>query len=200
MDSVGDTVTGLDRRFCASCGHALMGAPKFCPNCGAERVHPALAPTASRPRTLGEPTAVTAPEPSKPRRPWGLIIPLAVVSLAVVLLAGWLVSVNGRLGDTRASLVAEQAHGKQLQTKITSLSSNVKRLQADKSELNSDNYALRTATEDCRDAAVKIRSFMRVSISAYKGTASVSDAQIAWRNAQRAMQVCQTEALSNGAF
>jgi hypothetical protein len=53
-------------------------------------------------------------------RPWGLIIALVSASLAVVMLAGWVVSVNGRLGDTRDTLVAEQAHGRQLTAKIAS--------------------------------------------------------------------------------
>jgi hypothetical protein len=108
--------------------------------------------------------------------------------------------VNGRLGDTRDTLVAEQARGRQLTAKIASLSSDVKRLRNDKSALNRDNYALKTAAEDCRDAAIKMRGFIRLAGLLYVGKASVSDAKIAWRTAQSAMQQCQTEALSNGAF
>jgi hypothetical protein len=200
MDIVGDTSTGLERRFCSSCGAAFVGAPKFCPNCGAERLHPALAPTPSRARTTAEPAATEAPAPPQRRRRWGLIIALVSASLAVVMLAGWVVSLNGRLGDTTDTLVAEQARGRQLTAKIASLSSDVKRLRNDKSALNRDNYALKTAAEDCRDAAIKMRGFIRLAGLLYVGKASVSDAKIAWRTAQSAMQQCQTEALSNGAF
>lgn len=197
--------TGPARRSCPACGEVLIGHPRFCRSCGTEvasREAGAIrTPGSDLRRPSIEPTAASAPAPSVgPRRPWGLIASLIGAGSVIVLLATWLVTTNGTLSDTKASLAAATSRISDLNGKVSSLASEVDSLEDEKSDLETQNSSLTTAMIDCRDAASKTRKFFRVAIQGYLGNISVPDVRTAWKESNRAWSVCQAEASSNGAI
>jgi hypothetical protein len=196
---------GPARRSCPACGETLIGNPRFCRSCGTE----VASREADAIRTPGwdlrrpsiEPTAASAPAPSVgPRRPWGMIASLIGAGMVIVLLATWLVTTNGTVNDTKASLAAATSRISHLNGKVSSLTSEVDSLEDEKSDLETQNSSLTTAMTDCKDAASKTRKVIKLSIQNFLGTASVSDVRDALKESDRAWSVCQVEASSNGAI
>lgn len=191
--------TGEDH--CLSCGLPLDGDPRFCPSCGT-RVLPRQPSElkAAEPRGHGHPSAVSAPSPTRRKRPWGLLGLLIAAGLAVVVLAGWLFWVNGRFADTKAALSDERSRVTKLDDKVASLKAQVDDLTTEKSDLQNTNSSLQSAMVDCKDAAAKTRRVLKMAFRAYQGTASAADVRSAARVAQSSWSVCQTEAATNGSF
>lgn len=192
------------RRFCPSCGEALAGDPRFCPSCGTD-VH-SVAAIASPERRVeyqgtAEDSVVPTPPPS-PRqgRPWGMFIPLVAAGLVIILLAGWLVSMNGSLNRTKTALRAEQSRVTKLNGKVSSLSTQVDGLKSEKNTLQTQNSSLDAALVDCKEAANKGLTAFNVLIQALRGTASLYDFRTTTNEADRALSLCRTEANSNGAI
>jgi hypothetical protein len=191
-------------QFCPSCGEALAGDPRFCPSCGTDvRSSPAIAPPERRLEhqpIAGDSAFPTPPPSSRQGRPWGMIIPLVAAGLVIVLLAGWLVSMNGRLNSTKTALQAEQSHVTRLNGKVSSLSTQIDGLKGQKSTLETQVSSLNGALVDCKEAANTGLTAYNVFVKFFRGTASVYDLRTAVDEANRALSVCRTEARTNGAI
>lgn len=191
-------------RFCPSCGEGLAGDPRFCPSCGTDiRSVAAIAPLERRVEhqpIAGDSVVPTPPPSSRHGRPWGMIIPLVAAGLVIVLLAGWLVSMNGRLNRTKTALQAEQSHVTKLNGKVSSLSTQVDDLKSQKSTLETQVSSLNAALADCKEAANTGLTAFNVFIEFFRGTASLYDLRTSTNEADRALSVCRTEARSNGAL
>jgi hypothetical protein len=191
-------------QFCPSCGEALAGDPRFCPSCGTDvRSAPAIAPPERRLEhqpIAGDSAFPTPPPSSRQGRPWGMIIPLVAAGLVIVLLAGWLVSMNGRLNSTKTALQAEQSHVTRLNGKVSSLSTQIDGLKGQKSTLETQVSSLNGALVDCKEAANTGLTAYNVFVKFFRGTASVYDLRTAVDEANRALSVCRTEARTNGAI
>jgi len=192
------------RRFCPSCGETLASDPRFCPSCGTDvRSVAAIVPPERRldPQgTVGDSIVAAAPPSSRPSKPWSLIVPLIAAGLVILLLAGWLFSVNGHLSNTRAALAGEKSRVTKLSERISSLNTQVSGLKSEKGDLQTQNSSLNSAMIDCRDAASKTREVLRVLYQAFLGNASLYDFRTAAKASNRAWSVCRTEASSNGAI
>jgi len=191
-------------RFCPSCGEALAGDPRFCPSCGTD-VRPGAAVGFLERRVeqqgiAGDQVVRTAPPSPRKRSPWGVIIPLVAAGLVIILLAGWLVSMNGRLNRTKTALEAEQSHVTKLNGKVSSLRTQVDDLTAEEDTLQTQNDSLQAALIDCKQAANKAITTFRVFLQATIGRASVYDFRTSANEADRALSLCRTEANSNGAI
>jgi chromosome segregation ATPase len=130
----------------------------------------------------------------------GVIIPLVAAGLVIVLLAGWLVSMNGRLNSTKTALQAEQSHVTRLNGKVSSLSTQIDGLKGQKSTLETQVSSLNGALVDCKEAANTGLTAYNVFVKFFRGTASVYDLRTAVDEANRALSVCRTEARTNGAI
>lgn len=191
-------------RFCPSCGEALAGDPRFCPSCGTDVRSGAavgfLGRRVEQQSIAGDQVVPTAPPSPRKRSPWGMMVPLVVAGLVIILLAGWLVSMNGRLSRTKTALQAEQSRVTKLNGKVSSLSTQVDDLTTEEDTLRTQNDSLQAALVDCKQAANKATTTFRIFIQASLGTASVYDFRTAVREADRALSLCRTEANSNGAI
>ena len=192
------------QRSCPSCGEALGGKPRFCPSCGTEVRSPAVIPG---PQPRVEPQSVVADSPvvsqSSPShggKLWSMIVPLVATSLIIVLLAGSVVWLNGKLGTTKSALSGARARVTNLNGKVASLDSRLDTLKVEKSKLEAQNSSLNSAMVDCKDAASKTREIFRLVSQIRQGNASVDDLRAAGREANRAWFVCRTEASTNGAL
>jgi len=150
--------------------------------------------------TIGDSVVPGAPPSSRPSKPWSLIVPLIAAGLVIVLLAGWLLFVNGHLSDTRAALAGEKSRVTKLNDRISSLNTQVSGLKNEKSNLQTQNSSLNSAMTDCKDAANKGLTAFKAFDEFLRGTASVYDAVTAGKEADRALSVCRTEARTNGAI
>jgi hypothetical protein len=190
-------------QFCPSCGEALAGDPRFCPSCGTDvRSVAAIVPPERRlePQgTIGD-SVLAAPPSSRPGKPWSLIVPLIAAGLVIVLLAGWLLLVNGHLSNTRAALAGEKSRVTKLNDRISSLNTQVSGLKNEKSNLQTQNSSLKSALTDCKDAANKVLAAFKAFDEFLRGTTSFSDAVTAGRESDRALLMCRTEARTNGAI
>jgi peptidoglycan hydrolase CwlO-like protein len=129
-----------------------------------------------------------------------MIIPIVAAGLVIILLAGWLVSMNGRLNRTKTALQAEQSHVTKLNGKVSSLSSQVDDLTTEENTLQNQNDSLEAALVDCKQAANKATATFKVFIQGILGNASLYDFRTAVNEADRALSLCRTEANSNGAI
>ncbi len=192
------------QRSCPSCGEALAGKPRFCPSCGTEVRSPVVIPG---PQPRVEPQSVVADSPvvskSSPShggKLWTMIVPLVATSLIIVLLAGSVVWLNGKLGTTKSALAGARGRVTNLNGKVSSLDSRLDTLKVEKSKLEAQNSSLTSAMVDCKDAASKTREIFRLLSQLRQGNASLDDLRAAGREADRAWFVCRTEANSNGAI
>jgi len=195
---------GPGRRSCPSCGETLAGYPRFCPSCGTDvRSVAAIVPSERRldpQATIRDPVVATAPPSSRPSKPWSLIVPLIAAGIIILLLAGWLFSVNGQLSNTRAALAGEKSRVTKLNERISSLNTQVSGLKSEKSDLQTQNSSLTSAMIDCKDAASKTRGIFRLLNQISQGNGSLDDLRAAGKEANRAWFVCRTEASTNGAL
>jgi chromosome segregation ATPase len=129
-----------------------------------------------------------------------MIVPLVATSLIIVLLAGSVVWLNGKLGTTRSALSGARARVTNLNGKVSSLDSRLDTLKVEKSKLEAQNSSLTSAMVDCKDAASKTREIFRLVSQLRQGNASLDDLRAAGREANRAWFVCRTEAGTNGAL
>jgi len=191
-------------RYCPSCGEGLAGDSRFCPSCGTDvRSVAAIAPPERRLEhqpIAGSSVFPTPPPSSRQVKPWGMIIPLVAAGLVIVLLAGWLVSMNGRLNSTKTALQAEHSHVTKLNGKVSSLSTQVDGLKGQKSTLEIQVSSLNAALADCKEAANTGLTAFRVLVDYFRGTASLYDFRTSANEADRALSVCRTEARTNGAI
>jgi hypothetical protein len=191
-------------RFCPSCGEVLAGDPRFCASCGTDvRSVAAIAPPERRlePQgTIGDSVVAAAPPSSRPSKPWSLIVPLIAAGLVILLLAGWLFSVNGHLSNTKAALAGEKSRNTKLNGRISSLNTQVSGLKSEKSNLQTQNSSLSSAMSDCQDAANKGLTAFSAFQEFLRGTASVYDVLTTEKEANRSLSVCRTEARTNGAI
>ncbi|HEY3212193.1 MAG TPA: zinc ribbon domain-containing protein [Actinomycetota bacterium] len=191
------------QRSCPSCGEALAGKPRFCPSCGTEVRSPVVIPG---PQPLVEPQSNVADSPvvskssSHGGKLWTMIVPLVATSLIIVLLAGSVVWLNGKLGTTKSALAGARGRVTNLNGKVSSLDSRLDTLKVEKSKLEAQNSSLTSAMVDCKDAASKTREIFRLLSQLRQGNASLDDLRAAGREADRAWFVCRTEANSNGAI
>jgi hypothetical protein len=129
-----------------------------------------------------------------------LIVPLIAAGLVIVLLAGWLLLLNGHLSDTKAALAGEKSQVTKLNGRISSLNTQVSGLKSEKGHLQTQNSSLNSAMIDCKDAAVKARAVLSVVGAVFRGTASFYDYKATLAASNHSWSVCRTEASSNGAL
>jgi uncharacterized membrane protein YvbJ len=191
-------------QFCPSCGEALGGDPRFCPSCGTDVRSAAtmgfLERRVEQQSIASDPVVPTSRPSPRKRPPWGMIIPIVAAGLVIILLAGWLVSMNGRLNHTKTALQAEQSQVTKLNGKVSSLSSQVDDLTAEENTLQNQNDSLKAALVDCKQAANKATATFKVFIQGILGNASLYDFRTTVNEADRALSLCRTEANSNGAI
>lgn len=140
------------------------------------------------------------PLSARPPRRWALVIPLIAAGAAIVVLTGWLVLANANLDDTESSLAAAKSRTAKLDTKVSSMASQIDSLEDEKSKLETQNTSLNSAMIDCKDAANATRRVFRVGYQNSVGNASIQDYRNAWKDANRAWILCRAGANSNGAI
>ena len=192
------------QRSCPSCGEAIAGRSRFCPSCGTEVRSPVVIP-GPQPRlepqsVVGDSLVVSKSSPSHGGKLWSVTVPLIATGLIIVLLAGSIVLLNGKLGSAKSALAGARARVTNLNGKVSSLDSRLDTLKDEKSKLEAQNSSLTSAMVDCKDAASKTREVLRVLSQVFQGKTSVSEYRTSAKEAYRDWTVCRTEASTNGAI
>lgn len=202
MEVINPRSAGLSHRSCPTCGELLDVDARVCRICGTEIASgEALNLREPGPLYALSNNPMPAPPPStRPRRRWALVIPLIAAGVVIAVLTGWLVLANANLDDTEGSLAAAKSRTAKLDTKVSSMASQIDSLEDEKSELETQNTSLNSAMIDCKDAANATRRVFRVGYQNSVGNASIQDYRNAWKDANRAWILCRAGANSNGAI
>lgn len=140
--------------------------------------------------------SVNGTTPGRGRSWIGWAVAAAVLLVAVA--SSWTLSSD--LSSERASVESQAAEIEGLEDDLASLTDDIAALNDEAGRLKDEGADLRAAIGDCRDAAAGGRRMLAWFAKVGMGRASLSEAKGEFRDYRKELQVCTSQANSNGVF
>lgn len=123
---------------------------------------------------------------------------VAATMLLVAVASTW--TLSSKLSSERASVESQAAEIEGLEDDLASLTDDIAALNDEAGRLKDEGADLRAAIGDCRDAAAGGRRMLAWFAKVGMGRASLSEAKGEFRDYRKELQVCTSQANSNGVF
>lgn len=123
---------------------------------------------------------------------------VAAALLLIAIASSWTLSSN--LSSERASVESQAAEIEGLEDDLASLTDDIAALNDEAGRLKDEGADLRAAIGDCRDAAAGGKRMLAWFVKVGLGRASLSEAKGEFRDYRKELQVCTSQANSNGVF